>query len=244
MSVVAIIQARMGSTRLPGKVLLPLGGVPMVLRVAERAARIVGVDDVIVATSALEGDDALVACVINSGVPCFRGDRNDVLDRYYRCALERNASVVVRITADCPLLSPAVSSSVLASYLSGGCDYASNCGTRIYPRGLDTEVMSFDALATAWREAVAQPDREHVTAYIEMNPERFRLRNVVDPDAADHSEMRWTVDEPADYDLVSRIYDFFKGRGNFEYSDVLALLSRYPEWLEINRDVHQKHYGE
>jgi spore coat polysaccharide biosynthesis protein SpsF len=244
MRVVVIVQARMSSTRLPGKVLLPLGGVPMVLRVAERAARILRVDDVVVATSTSDADDVLAKCVTAAGVSCFRGDQHDVLDRYYRCARERSATVVVRITADCPLLSPAVSSGILASFLSGGCDYASNCGTRTFPRGLDTEVMSFDALATAWREAVAQPDREHVTAYIDMNPARFRLRNVVDPAAADHSDMRWTVDEPADYDLVSRIYDFFKGRGDFEYADVLALLARQPDWLEINRDIHQKHYGE
>jgi len=214
------------------------------LRVVERAARIAGVEDVIVATSTLKGDDALAACVTNAGVSCFRGDQDDVLDRYYRCALERGANVVVRITADCPLLSPAVSSRVLTSYLSGGCDYASNCGARTYPRGLDTEVMSFDALATAWREAVAKPDREHVTAFLAMNPERFRLRNVVDPGATDHSDMRWTVDEPADYELVRRIYDAFDGRTDFEYRDVLALLGQHPDWSMINRDVHQKHYGE
>jgi spore coat polysaccharide biosynthesis protein SpsF len=244
MSVVAIIQARMGSTRLPGKVLLPLGGMPMVLCVAERAARIAGVDQVIVATSTLAGDDSLAACLTNAGVDCFRGDQDDVLDRYYRCALERGASVVVRITADCPLLSSAVSSRVLAAFLSGGCDYSSNCGARTYPRGLDTEVMSFDALATAWREAVAKPDREHVTAFIEMDPERFRLRNVVDADSMDHSEMRWTVDEPADYELVRRIYEAFPGRTDFEYDEVLALLERHPDWAMMNRDVHQKHYGE
>lgn len=244
MSVLAIIQARMGSTRLPGKVLLPLGGVPMVLQVAHRAARIAGVDDVVIATSTLPEDNALAICAVEAGVACFRGDQYDVLDRYYRCALERRASVVVRITADCPLLSPAVSSRVVAAFLGGGCDYASNCGSRTYPRGLDTEVISFDALGVAWREAVAPPDREHVTAFIEMRPERFRLRNVADPDAADHSALRWTVDEPADYDLVRLIYDAFPGRADFEYDEVLALLELHRDWATLNRDVHQKHYGE
>src|SRR2546422_600318 len=131
----------MGSNRLPGKVLMPLAGVPMVLRVAERTARIRGVDEVVVATSALPGDDELVSIVTEAGFACFRGSEDDVLARYYRCAREHHADVVMRIPSDCPLLSPAVSARVLEAFMQQPCDYASNCGVRTYPRGLDTEVL-------------------------------------------------------------------------------------------------------
>ncbi len=244
MKTVAIIQARTGSSRLPGKVLMPLAGVPMALRVAERARRIASVDEVVVATSTLPGDDPLAAALAGAGVAVFRGPEDDVLDRYYRAALEHAAEVVVRITADCPLLMPEVSERVVRAFLDGGCDYCSNCHARTWPRGLDTEVVSFAALETVWREATEQPDREHVMPYIWMRPERFQLREVVD--AEDHSALRWTVDTVEDYALAAAVYDAFaaQGRADFGYRETLALMAGRPELVELNRHVRQKHYGE
>jgi spore coat polysaccharide biosynthesis protein SpsF len=239
MRVVAIIQARMGSTRLPGKVLLGLAGEPMLARVVNRSQRAEMLDDVVVATTTKPADEAIVELCAARGWPCFRGSEDDVLDRYYRAAVRYQADVVVRITSDCPLIEPEIVDRIVREFLENGpLDYASNrLPPRTFPRGQEVDVVAFDALEVAWREDDNPAWREHVTPYIYRHPEKFRIRAVVND--VDYSSMRWTVDTSEDLDFARRIYNHF-GHDRFSWQEVLAVLERHPEWLEINRHVVQK----
>jgi spore coat polysaccharide biosynthesis protein SpsF len=229
----AIIQARMASTRLPGKVMADLGGKPLVERVVERARLVPSIDLVLVATSNQASDDALAMHCGAGGIPCFRGSQEDVLDRYTRAARRFGADVIVRLTADCPLLDPAVIGRVVATFRSGEFDYVSNTLQPTYPDGLDAEVFGREALERAWREAVLESEREHVTPYIWKHPDRFRLGHVRhDQDLA---AWRWTVDEAADLEFVRRVYAALGAR-QFGLADVLAVLAQHPELAKINRD--------
>lgn len=240
--VVAIIQARMGSSRLPGKVLLDLAGEPMIARVVNRVRRARALHGLVIATTTEPADDAL-ACVCDArGWPCFRGSQDDGLDRYYRAAREHGAEVVVRITSDCPLIDPDVIDRVVGEFLDRWpqVQYAANdepC--RTYPRGLDTEVFDFVSLERAWREDRNPAWREHITPYLYRRPDLFTAHNVVHE--VDYSGHRWTVDTPEDLALVRRIYDHF-GHDRFSWLEVIALLVRHPEWEEINRGVQQRVY--
>lgn len=225
----------MGSTRLPGKVLADVGGTPLIAHVVERARRIGGVDEVALAIPDLAEDDQLAEAGDALGVRVVRGSPDDVLDRYALAASATSADVVVRVTGDCPLLSPSVSSRVVAAV--AGSDYASNTLERTYPRGLDTEAFTVDALRAAADEAQEPAEREHVTPFIWRRPERFRLRSV--RDAVDRSGLRWTVDVPEDLELVRTIVAEL-GRSEFDANDVLELLERRPELSILNADVAQK----
>lgn len=241
---VAIVQARMGSTRLPGKVMKPIAGEPMIHHVVERTRRIRGVDQVVVATSDAPGERPLVEWVCSAeGVELFRGPEHDVLRRYHDAALAYNAEVVVRITGDCPLLSPRVSTQVVQTYLEHrtSCDYCTNTLQRTYPRGLDTAAMSFEVLRRAHLQAAEPAAREHVTVYIWSNPDRFRLLGV--RDHQDRHHLRWTVDTAADLQLIRKIYDALSPNSLFEYDQVLELLEQNPQWTDINADVRQKSVG-
>ena len=240
MRTVAIIQARMGSSRLPGKVLSDLAGKPMLACVAERTASAETVDDVVVATTTLPGDDVISDFNIAQGWGCFRGSESDVLDRYYRAALEYRADVIVRVTSDCPLIDPQIVDQVVREFFERqpGLDYASNVvPDRTYPRGLDVEVISLGALHRAWKEDQNPAWREHVTPYLYNHPELFRIHCVTNN--VDFSSMRWTVDTPEDLALVRRIYNHL-GHANFHWQDVLGVLDQHQDWLEINRQVEQK----
>ncbi len=240
MKVVVIIQARMDSTRLPGKVLLDLVGEPMLVRDMNRLSRAQTLDEVVVATTVELDDDAIVGLCQERGWPYFRGSEEDVLDRYYHAAKEYQADVVVRITSDCPLIEPEVVDRVVQKFLERQpeLDYASNMAPRrTFPRGLDTEVMRFDALEQAWREDDNPAWREHVTPYIRRHPDLFQTYGVLNDE--DISHMRWTVDTPEDLAFVRRIYEYF-GHDHFSWREVLTVLAAHPEWLEINRDVQQK----
>jgi len=239
MNVVVIIQARMGSTRLPAKVLMDLGGQPVLARVVNRARRARRVDKVVVATTDLQLDDAIADYCRVNGWSCFRGEENDVLNRYYKTACRNRADVVVRITADCPLIEPEIIDRVVADYLAHAAtvDYVSNVHpVRTYPRGLDVEVMSFDALVRAEHEDDNPAWREHVTVYLQRNPALFTMRNITD--AVDHSDQRWTVDTLEDLTFVRRIYSHFQNDA-FGWREVLDLLGQHPEWLEINGHIQQ-----
>lgn len=242
MKVAAIVQARMGSTRLPGKALRELCGQPMVGHVVSRVRRLERVDRVAVAIPDGPSDDPLADYLATlSGVGVTRGPEDDVLARYVAAAAEAEADAVVRITADCPLLCPSVSQRVIDAFLDDpdGCDYASNGLERTFPRGLDTEVVATAALRAAHAEARQPADREHVTPFIWQRPERFRLRSVTDGE--DHSDQRWTVDTPEDLALVRRIYEeLWPGDPRFDYPEILGCLAAHPEWLELNREVRQK----
>ena len=237
MKTVAIIQARMGSTRLPGKVLLGLAGEPMLARVVARVRRARRVDEVLVATTTETPDEALAALCAERGWLCFRGNETDVLDRYYRAASGRGAEVVVRITSDCPLIDPAVIDAAIEGRELQQADYCANVVRRTYPRGLDVEVFTMAALETAWREDDKPEWREHVTQFILHHPERFELTNMSHDE--DHSDRRWTVDTPEDFELMGKIYGHF-GHDEFSWNEVLALLAQHPQWNEINRHIEQK----
>jgi spore coat polysaccharide biosynthesis protein SpsF len=235
---VAVVQARTGSTRLPGKVLLPLNGRPLLSRVMGRAGRATRIDEVVVATTTKTNDDVLVELAENEGWPIVRGSESDVLDRYVHAARARGADVIVRITSDCPLLDPTVVDATIAAQAEGLFDYASNSlEPRTFPRGLDTEVMTRDALERAWREDTSPAQREHVTPYIYRHPELFRLCRV--PAPVDYSSHRWCVDTEADYELVRRVYEALD-RDDFTWTEVLELLETHPDWLELNRGVTQR----
>ncbi len=234
---VAIVQARIGSMRLPGKVLLPLLGEPILTRVMRRTARARRLDAVVVATTVSPADDAIVGLAEREGWPAARGSVDDVLDRYMVAARTHGADVIVRITSDCPLIDPDVIDAVIEAFAAGGCDFASNTLKRTYPRGLDVEVIAREALDRAWHEDADPAWREHVTPYLYRHPESFRLRDVTSTD--DHSDQRWVVDTAEDYELVRRIYEAL-GRDDFSWREALAVVDRHPEWRDLNREVVQK----
>ncbi len=239
MKIVAIVQARMGSTRLPGKVLRDLAGKPMIERVLERVRCAGSVDETIVATSDLPGDDPLADWLATRHHACFRGSEPDVLARFAGAAAQAGADAIVRITADCPLTDPGVIDEVVAAFRAGqpGLDYGSNVlPRRTFPRGLDTEIFTRTALEACAREAADASSREHVTPFIYRHPERFRLHGV-EADA-DYSEHRWTVDTPEDFELIEKIYTTL-GDADFSWKDVLHLLGQNPAWSEINRHIAQ-----
>jgi spore coat polysaccharide biosynthesis protein SpsF len=238
MRMVAIIQARMSSTRLPGKVLVDIGGETVLARVVRRLQRATLVEDIVVATTNSAADHAIVRECQRLSVRVFRGEEHDVLDRYYHAAKCIKAKGIVRITSDCPLIDPAITDNTIREFLEHRPDYASNALQRTYPRGLDTEVMSWDALAHAWREARLPYQRAHVTPYIYENPDRFDILPV--KGEADYSHHRWTLDTAEDLAFIHAVYDRLDNDDRFSWRDVLALLERQPELVELNCDVMQK----
>lgn len=231
MTCVAILQARQSSSRLPGKVLMPLAGQPILLRQIERLRRCRLVDRLVVATSVDLSDDELAGVCQASGIECVRGNLHDVLDRYYTAIRTLNPTSVVRLTADCPMADPDVVDTVIDTFLSTGCDYVSNTLQPTFPDGLDVEVMKADALLSAWREATAQYDREHVTPYIYRNASRFSLANVSrDPNLSGH---RWTLDTAADLEFIRKVYGaLYSKKPAFSMADVLSLLQNSQEFAD------------
>jgi len=207
--------------------------------VVNRTSRSKTVRNVAIATTTQPGDDSIVNLCKARGWPYYRGSELDVLDRYYQAALTFKADIVVRITADCPLIEPEIIDRVVNEFLSvyRAADYVSNTLIRTFPLGLDVEVISFTALSRAWREDTNHAWREHVTPYIWRQPDKFKIHNVTTD--KDYSYMRWTVDTTEDLAFVRKIYDHFKD-DTFNWREVLDLLKKHPEWLEINRDVQQK----
>ena len=262
MRIVAVIQARTGSTRLPGKVLQDLAGETMLARVIRRTQRAERLSEVVVATTTSGHDDPVVSECVRLGVGCFRGSEHDVLDRYYLASEAFRADAVVRVTSDCPLIDPGLIDRVVGTFLGASnkttaCaasgtsenqsallgpleerpDYVSNFHERTYPRGLDNEVFTFDGLARAWCEADRPYQRVHVTPYFYENPELFRLMAVThDQDLSDH---RWTVDTSDDMEFARTVYDRL-GDDEFTWRDVLDVLEREPQITAINQHVRQK----
>jgi spore coat polysaccharide biosynthesis protein SpsF len=240
MKVVAIVQARVASTRLPGKVLLDVAGEPMLARVVERCRRAATLHDVAVATSTRPADDAIARLCADRGWPCFRGSEDDVLDRYEGAASAFGADIVVRITGDCPLIEPAIIDRAVGEFLRGQpeVDYACTfLPAWTLPRGLDVEVLSRAALHRAWEEDRNPAWREHVTEYLLHHPERFRLHGVTSD--RNDAHRRWTVDQSEDLAFVRQIYEHF-GHDRFSWRDVLAVLDEHPAWAAINAGVKQK----
>ncbi|MBK9738913.1 MAG: glycosyltransferase family protein [Actinobacteria bacterium] len=236
MSTLAIVQARMTSTRFPGKVLAPLVGQPMVLRQLERVRRATTLDGVIVATSTDPTDDELTGVVEASGVPVVRGSLDDVLDRFITAMDVFEPEVVVRLTADCPLISPFVIDQVVEAFRASNADYVSNTMTPTYPDGLDVEVVRASVLREVARSATDPPEREHVTLGVYRRHDRYRVENVIG--SRDLSHLRWTVDTPADFAFVTRVYEaLLPVTADFDLEDVLAYLEQHPEFSRTDADA-------
>lgn len=239
---VMIVQARMTSTRLPGKVLKEVLGKPLLEYQIERLRRISSVDEIVIATTVNATDQLIVDCCNRLGVSYFRGSEEDVLSRYYGAAVEYQADVVVRVTADCPLIDPEVCEQAITYFIESKENY-DYLRLEHYPRGLDTEVFSFKSLEECFREATDQPDREHVTPFFYRQPERYRVKKLYCPE--DLSHHRWTVDTPEDFELVGKIIsELYPITNNFDFVDVLDLLKKNPSWYSINERVRQKQYNE
>lgn len=236
-----VVQARMGSTRLPGKVLMPIGGRPMLSYQMERLRRVRRADAIVLATPDKPADDPIVAFAQAEGFACVRGSEQDVLSRYAKAAKSVSADVVVRITSDCPLIDPDLVDEAIAAYVEASppVDYVSNMITPTWPYGMAVEVFSAGVLHEADANAKDPAEREHVTPYIYWRPERFRIKSLTrSPDFSHH---RWTVDTPEDFDLVSRIFDaLYPANPSFTTNDVLGLLKKNPAWTNINAHVAQK----
>ncbi|MGE5223092.1 MAG: cytidylyltransferase domain-containing protein [Omnitrophica WOR_2 bacterium] len=256
--VLVIIQARMSSSRLPGKVLLDIGGQPMLARVVERARRAKTIDGVVVATTTDPADDGVAAFCARRGYDCYRGSLHDVLDRFYQAASTFGADVIVRLTGDCPVIDPSLIDEAVYAFF-GSHEISSQAWTagfpydfvanrlpppwrRTYPIGLDTEVCSFRVLQRAWKEAALPHQREHVMPYLYEQEGRFRVL-VLNHDP-DYGDLRWTVDTPEDLEVIRRLYAHFGGRDDFSWLEVLDLFEHNPQLVQMNRQVHHKDYRE
>lgn len=235
MRFLAIIQARSGSTRLPGKVLKDICGKSQLQWVIDRVARSRHVDEVMVATTDQPADVSIIDLCKSFDVPCYAGSQDDVLDRFYQAAKPLNPDYVIRVTADCPCFDPQLLDEAIEE-LDDASDYLGML-SETFPDGLDLEVIRFSALEEAWRAADLASQREHVTQYIVRNPESFALQDFASK-IGGHGNERWTVDEPEDLELVKRIYEHFIEGGNpaFGYQDILDFLDSDPQLREINGD--------
>ena len=240
--VVGIVQARMASSRLPGKMLEDIGGQPMLVRVVERARRARTLDEIVVATTTDPDDQALVAVCEARRYKHFRGHPTDVLDRYYQAARMFKADIIVRLTGDCPLIDPGVIDQTVYAFLEAEppVDFATNrfIDDRTFPIGLDAEVCTVDALHKAWEQADRPHQREHVMPYLYEVEGRFRTLHV--RTSPSYGSLRWTVDTAADLEFVRQIYACFDGRDDFSWLDVLKLVEERPELGRINAAVRHR----
>ena len=243
--VAAIVQARMGSTRLPGKVLSSIANKPMLQHIVERlrASRMIG--STILATTTLKEDNRLEDFAKNHRLACYRGEEQDVLARYYGAATEFCVKVIVRICADDPLIDPRIIDEVIHSHLGSDADYTFNGVVRTFPSGLDVEVFSYGALEKAYNEAWKEYEREHVTPYIYLRPEIFKLKSVEALGKLKRPDLRLTVDTEDDLRLIREIFKRLYRVGQIFYTeDVIDLLDKHPELVAINAHVVQKKLGE
>jgi spore coat polysaccharide biosynthesis protein SpsF len=257
---VAIIQARMGSSRLPGKVLLDIAGNPMIQHVIERTQRTHSLDSVVIATTTDPSDDPVAAFAVSMGIPCTRGSLHDVLDRYYQAAKAHNAEVIVRITADCPLIDPEIidqTVQLVTGNQSLNPDFSCNRlpppFTRTFPIGLDVETCTFTALERAWREATETFHREHVmpfiyegaqltleTPHLALGTSQRGFHIAQLHHTPDHGNLRWTVDTPEDLAFIRELFTHLGNNPNFTWYDALQIVQQHPELAQINAGVRHK----
>ncbi|MBL0511323.1 cytidylyltransferase domain-containing protein [Aeromonas media] len=239
--ILGILQARTNSSRLPGKVLKPLLGVPMLARQIERLKRSTRLDQLVVATSDQREDEAIAVLCTQLGVPCFRGPLDDVLQRFHLAAQAFGPSQIVRLTGDCPLADPTLIDELIELHLAGGYDYSSNGWEPSYPDGLDAEILSTATLDQLAKCAQSPSEREHVTYYIRQHEDQFKIGKLARQPSLAH--LRWTVDEPADFTLVEQIYQrLYPSNPAFATDDILALLAREPALATLNTQ-HQRNEG-
>jgi spore coat polysaccharide biosynthesis protein SpsF len=235
-----IIQARMGSSRLPGKVLIELAPGRTALEcLIDRLTICIPKENIIIATTTAENDKAILDLSARLNIKAFAGSEQNVLQRYYGAAQECNAKNIVRITSDCPLMDSALLVDMLKDFASNECDYLSNTIERTYPRGLDIEILTFKALERAYLEAKSQPELEHVTPYIHQHPKLFKLKHY--QQQQDLSFHRWTLDTEEDLELITKIYqELYPRDKNFTTSDILKLFSQNADLMNINAHIEQK----
>lgn len=231
--IVAVVQARLGSTRLPNKILRKLNGITLLEFLIQRLKRSKSISKIVIATTDKKTDDVLAGYAKKLGVGCFRGSEEDVLDRTYNAARQHGADVIVRITSDCPLNDPALIDSMVDEFLHADLDYLCNRKPPTYPDGFDIEVFSFKSLEKAWEEAKFRFEREHVTPYISEHEDIFRVKSISYP--KDYSHLRLTVDYEEDFELVKQVYEALYGKNPmFTLEDILDFLNKNPALLKIN----------
>ncbi|MFJ7663187.1 cytidylyltransferase domain-containing protein [Lysinibacillus sp. NPDC097162] len=239
MRIVAIIQARMGSTRLPGKILKKVNGRPLLSYQLERLQQSNYINDLVIATTINEKDDLIVEFCKKKNILWFRGSEEDVLARYYETAKTFRADTIVRITSDCPIIDVQVVDKAIQYFVDNNFEYVSNTVERTYPRGLDTEVFTFAVLEKAYKEAVMKRDREHVTAYFYTNPDVFKIGSV--RNEVNYSKYRWTVDTEEDFQLIKNIIEkLYNENPQFTLYDTVKLMKANPDWIYINAHIEQK----
>lgn len=230
-----IIQARMGSNRLPGKVLKKIkGDVTILDSVINQLKFSKLIKKIVVATTTLKEDDLIEEHLYNIGINCFRGNPENVLDRYYQCAKINSFSSIIRITADCPLIDPNLVDQVIKKFETEKWDYVTNAFPRTFPYGTEVEIFSFNSLKLAWRKATKPSEKEHVTPYIKNHPEIFKVGNILND--IDISDFRWTVDRIEDLELVKQIMSKIKKRPILT-KDILELIQKEPQLKEINNNI-------
>ena len=241
--ILGILQARYSSTRLPGKVMMPILGKPMLELQLERLLRCNKIDKLVVATSDQDADQHIVDLCIKLNVAVYQGSLDDVLDRFYQAAISHFPSHVVRLTGDCPLADPEIIDEIIDFHVKGNFDYSSNAIQPTFPDGLDVEVMRFSCLEEAWCESFLPSEREHVTPFVNRNPERYKVSHFLREE--DLSALRWTVDEPEDFEFVTCIYEaLYPNNPYFSTDDVLKYLGSHSELLEINRGIKRNEGAE
>lgn len=239
--ILAILQARMSSSRLPGKVLRDLLGQPMLLRQIERIKRSKRIDKLVLATSTDKSDDAIEKIAKENGIECFRGSLEDVLDRFYQAAKQYNPEHIVRLTGDCPLTDWQVIDEVIELHIRETNDYTNNTLPPTFPDGMDVEIVKYNVLEEAWVKGNKISDRENVTIYVYSRPEKFKLGCLKNNE--DLSNLRWTVDESEDFMLIEEIYKNLYGKKkDFIMQDVIRLLNEKPDLIKIN-SLYERNEG-
>jgi spore coat polysaccharide biosynthesis protein SpsF len=236
--IVIVVQARMSSSRLPGKVMLPLLGESLLYRMIERLKMIRHQAQIVIATSGEKEDDIIEQESLKIGVPCFRGSLNNLLDRHYQAAKLYNADIVLKIPSDCPLIDPQIIDQVLNFYFEGNgqYDYVSNLHPATFPDGNDVEIMTMACIQKTWKEASRTLELEHTTPYIWENPEKFKIGNVSCNTGKDYSmSHRFTIDYIADYEFIKTVFEeLYPAKPNFSCEDILELLEKRPDIYQIN----------
>ena len=239
MNAIAIVQARMGSTRLPGKVLKKIKDKTILDYVIERLKFCNEIEDIVLATTTDKKDDVLEKYALSKGISYFRGSEEDVLSRYYKAAKNYKADIIVRITSDCPLIDPEIVDEIIKKHIENKADYTANIIERTYPRGLDTEVFNFDVLEETYKNADERTQRAHVTPYIKEHPDKFKLQNIAAHKKIKRPDIRITVDTKEDFELIEKIILHFNNL-DFKAEDIINFLDKNPELLEINKNIKQK----
>lgn len=239
--IVAIVEARLGSSRLPGKVLLEAAGKPLLSHLVSRLRAVPSIDEIVIATTVNRRDNQLVDFALREGISVFRGDEEDVMSRVLGAAEKLEADLLVNITGDCPLLDPVITEQVIRLFLNNDCDYATNGHVRTFPGGYAVQVYTIDTLQRSYKMTIDPLEREHVTLHIRRNPEIFKHIYLPAPPNLHWPELNLALDEESDYILLCKIFEYFKdSKPDFGCLDVVTLLNNTPNWLEINRDVIRK----